>query len=83
MYKNGAHQEAQGGWLYYLYKPGGKMVRIKGRMCVECHVAANEPHPYFDRNAAGIFRDYLFAPFAGGKAKTEAPARAVTKKRRK
>ncbi len=83
MYKNGAHPEAQGGWLYYIYKPGGKMVRIKGRMCVECHVAANESHPYFDKNADGIFRDYLFAPFAEAGRITAGPAPAKKNKRGK
>lgn len=83
MYKDSGHPEAQGGWLYYIYRPGGRMVRVKGRMCVECHVAANESHPYFDKNAAGIFRDYLFAPFAEGGKKTAGPAPAKEKKRRK
>jgi hypothetical protein len=32
-------------------------------MCLGCHEAANEEHPYFDKNKGDAFRDYLFSPF--------------------
>lgn len=52
------------GWKYYMVEPGKKPVMISGRMCVGCHEAANEQHPYFDKNRDAMFRDYLFVPIA-------------------
>jgi len=52
------------GWLYYMKKPGKDVAHIKSKMCIGCHEAANDRHPYFDENKKRIFRDYLFAKFA-------------------
>lgn len=52
------------GWVYVLKKPGENSKIITGRMCVGCHEAANERHPYFDGNKNNSFRDYLFIPFS-------------------
>ncbi len=60
MIKNSKSADAVNGWLYYMQTPGGKPELIKGRMCVGCHEAANDPHPYFDKNINEDFRDYLF-----------------------
>jgi len=45
-------------------KPGEEWMEVKGRMCVGCHEAANEKHPYFDGNKKEMFRDYLFTLIA-------------------
>jgi len=62
MKKNSKSPDSIEGWMYYVRKPGMKIMFIKGRMCVGCHEAANERHPYFDGNEEGIFRDYIFTP---------------------
>ncbi len=64
MVKNSKSKSALNGWLYYNKEPGKPVMLIRGRMCVGCHEAANEPHPYFDKNTKGIFRDYCFAKYA-------------------
>ncbi len=51
------------GWAFYLKKPGKKLVKVKSKMCIGCHEAANERHPYFDKNSKGIFRDFIFVNF--------------------
>ena len=56
--------DAINGWAFYRIKPGQEAEEIKGRMCVGCHEAANEKHPYFDGNKNEIFRDYLFTKIA-------------------
>lgn len=63
MYKNSSDRDSIDGWVYYVTMPGRAAMSVGGRKCVGCHEAANEPHPYFDGNKKGIFRDYLFAPF--------------------
>lgn len=63
MVKNSTDKNAMHGWLYYMQKPGKDIMRVDGRMCIGCHEAANEGHPYFDKNIKGMFRDYLFVPF--------------------
>lgn len=52
---------AQGAWLWLVKdaKADGFTVMEKD-FCVSCHVAANERHPYGDRNQDGAFHDYLF-----------------------
>jgi hypothetical protein len=41
-------------------------------MCHGCHEAANEEHPYFDKNKTGLVRDYLFCPvLEGGETERE------------
>lgn len=62
MVKKGSAPGAQGGWLYYTKNPGESPVPVRSRLCIGCHEAANEPHPYFDKNKKGLFRDYLFNP---------------------
>ena len=52
------------GWTYYMVEPGKKPLLVRGRMCIGCHEAANEQHPYFDKNRDAMFRDYLFVPIA-------------------
>jgi hypothetical protein len=64
MVKDAKNKLALNGWLYYNKEAGKPIMLIEGRMCVGCHEAANEPHPYFDKNTRGIFRDYLFAQYA-------------------
>jgi hypothetical protein len=64
MKKDIKYPEALNGWVYYMKKPGEPAMEIKWRMCVGCHEAANEKHPYFDRNKEGMFRDYLFVNIA-------------------
>lgn len=64
MVKRRSDPNAMGGWLYYVKEGDKKSMRIDGRMCIGCHEAANEQHPYFDKNVKSIFRDYLFTPFA-------------------
>lgn len=61
MVKDSSDNKSQNGWVYYL-KKGRETKRIYGRMCIGCHEAANEKHPYFDRNEKEIFRDYVFVP---------------------
>jgi cytochrome P460 len=51
------------GWSYYMKKPGNKIMKVESKMCIGCHEAANERHPYFDKNKEGIFRDFLFVSF--------------------
>ncbi|HOP65385.1 MAG TPA: cytochrome P460 family protein [Spirochaetota bacterium] len=64
MEKRGSDPESLNGWRYYLKKPAEKTVEVRTRMCVGCHEAANEKHPYFDGNRDEIFRDYLFISIA-------------------
>lgn len=64
MEKNSTDPEALNGWEYYVKKPAEKGFEVKTRMCVGCHEAANEKHPYFDGNREEIFRDYLFTRIA-------------------
>lgn len=64
MVKESADPEALNGWKYYMKKPGEKPVEVKSRMCIGCHEAANEKHPYFDENKEDMFRDYLFTVIA-------------------
>jgi hypothetical protein len=72
MVKNSAAPGAQAGWLYYLKRPGRQPAPVTGRMCHGCHEAANEEHPYFDKNKKGLFSDYLFSPvLEGGETKRE------------
>ncbi|OHD67378.1 MAG: hypothetical protein A2W19_00235 [Spirochaetes bacterium RBG_16_49_21] len=63
MVKNLKSKLSLHGWFYYVKHPGKPITRIDGRLCIGCHEAANEPHPYFDKNAKGIFRDYLFTSY--------------------
>jgi hypothetical protein len=62
MVKRSGAAGSMDGWLYYMKQPGGPVVHVTGRLCAGCHEAANEMHPYFDKNEKGIFRDYLFHP---------------------
>lgn len=62
MVKNKRDKRALHGWLYYIKLPDKEIKRVDGRLCLGCHEAANEVHPYFDKNRKGIFRDYLFIP---------------------
>ena len=65
MKKDSIHQDALDDWIYYLAKPGEKFAKpIKGRMCIGCHEAANDKHPYFTGNPRGIFCDYVFIGIA-------------------
>jgi hypothetical protein len=64
MVKDTRSRLAQDGWVYYKKSPGQPLQTVEGRMCIGCHEAANEPHPYFDKNTTGIFRDYLFTKYA-------------------
>jgi len=67
MVKDSKSPNSLDGWKYYMAMPGGKPQLITGRMCVGCHEAANEQHPYFDQNKEAIFRDYLFVKIASEK----------------
>lgn len=64
MVKDSRSPDAINGWVYYMKKPGKDAVEITWRMCVGCHEAANEKHPYFDGNKNDMFRDYLFTLIA-------------------
>ncbi len=64
MVKDPGNPDALEGWVYYMKKKGKPPVTVTGRMCIGCHEAANDPHPYFDGNKKKEFRDYLFAPFS-------------------
>ncbi len=66
MVKDRKNEKAQEGWLYYVRNPGSPQIMLmKGRFCIGCHEAANEAHPYFDKNMQGIFRDYIFLNVVG------------------
>lgn len=64
MVKDSKSPKALGGWLYYMKEGAASANLISTRMCVGCHEAANERHPYFDKNKEDAFRDFLFASFA-------------------
>jgi len=64
MVKESKDPDAINGWVYYMKKPGKEAVEVKWRMCVGCHEAANEKHPYFDGNKSEMYRDYLFTLIA-------------------
>ncbi len=64
MVKDKKNKKSLNGWFYYMQAPDMKPMRIDGRMCMGCHEAANEEHPYFDKNPEGLFRDYLFIKIA-------------------
>ena len=68
MVKDSKHPNAIDNWLYFIKKPGENIVLISGRLCSGCHEAANEDHPYFDRNEEKAFRDYVFVPLIKKKA---------------
>ena len=57
MVKNTGDPESLNGWNYYVKHPGKGIQSVKSRMCVGCHVSANEEHPYFDGNKDEKFRD--------------------------
>lgn len=64
MYKDPDHELAQGGWLWIHKDFGsGKETIMDSDFCLECHVNANENHPYGDNNKDNEFRDYVFFPF--------------------
>ncbi len=67
MVKDSKSLNSLDGWKYYMVEPAGEPQLISGRMCVGCHEAANEQHPYFDQNKDAIFRDYLFVKIASEK----------------
>ena len=64
MVKDSKSRNSLDGWKYYMVEPGKKPLLVSGRMCVGCHEAANEQHPYFDKNRDAMFRDYLFVNIA-------------------
>ena len=64
MVKDSKSRNSLDGWKYYMVEPGKKPLLVSGRMCVGCHEAANEQHPYFDKNRDAMFRDYLFVKIA-------------------
>ena len=64
MVKDSKSRGSLDGWKYYVVEPGKKPLLMSGRMCVGCHEAANEQHPYFDKNRDAMFRDYLFISIA-------------------
>ncbi len=63
MVKDLSSRAANNGWRYFMKAKNKPVMEVKSRMCIGCHEAANEPHPYFDKNKKGLFRDYLFVPF--------------------
>jgi hypothetical protein len=65
MIKDTGNKDALDGWLYYVKNPKDKQAKlISGRMCIGCHEAANDKHPYFNGNPKGIFCDYIFVDIA-------------------
>jgi hypothetical protein len=65
MIKDRSSSNALEGWLFYVKNPGNpQLILITNRTCVGCHEAANEAHPYFDKNPQGILRDYVFVNLA-------------------
>jgi hypothetical protein len=64
MIKRPGHKLARGGWLWVTRDPAAGTERIIDyELCYDCHAAANEPHPYADRNPSGQFRDFVFLPY--------------------
>jgi len=63
MVKDVSSPVSKNGWRYFMKGKNKPVMEVKSRMCIGCHEAANEPHPYFDKNKKGIFRDYLFVKF--------------------
>jgi hypothetical protein len=63
MVKDSKNKDAVNGWVWYMQKGMMSPQVMTSRMCAGCHEAANEQHPYFDKNPEDEFRDYLFAPF--------------------
>jgi hypothetical protein len=63
MVKRRTSEKAANGWLYYVQPPNGEVMLVGNKLCTGCHDAANEPHPYFDKNASENFRDYIFTLF--------------------
>ncbi len=63
MHKDPDHRMATFGWRFFIQKPDGPPTPVTSKACHGCHAAANEPHPYFDKNPSGVFRDCLFVPF--------------------
>ncbi|MBN1498816.1 MAG: cytochrome P460 family protein [Spirochaetes bacterium] len=60
MVKNSKSPDAIHGWLYYMQNPKTDIMEVNTRMCVGCHEAANDTHPYFDKNPNQEFRDFVF-----------------------
>ena len=64
MIKRGGHALARGGWLWVIGDPStGTEKVVDHELCHDCHAAANEPHPYSDRNPGGDFRDFVFLSY--------------------
>lgn len=64
MIRASGHKLARGGWLWVAADPStGHEQIIDWELCYECHAAANEPHPYGDKNPDGEFRDFVFFPY--------------------
>ena len=64
MVKDPEHPDAQTGWVYVMMAPRSDRERVFTReFCVDCHVNANERHPYGDQNRRREFRDYVFVPY--------------------
>jgi hypothetical protein len=63
MVKDSAGEGALDGWHYYMKHGDEPAMPVRNKMCIDCHSAANESFPYFDKNPDEDFRDYIFAPF--------------------
>lgn len=61
MIKDRDASDARGGWRWIVRDgASGTDSVITGDFCAVCHVEANRPHPYGDKNPTGADRDYLF-----------------------
>jgi len=70
MIKASGDKRTRGGWLWVVADPStGREEIIDWEFCYECHAAANEPHPYGDKNPNGEYRDFAFFPYKLGKTK--------------
>ncbi len=63
MHKDPDYHKTTAGWRFFIKEPDGPPTPVTSKSCHGCHAAANEPHPYFDKNPHAAFRDCLFVPF--------------------
>lgn len=61
MVKASGDPRSRDGWLWVTKDmASGAETVIGAAFCATCHAAANEAHPYGDKNPEGEFRDYVF-----------------------
>ena len=64
MIKDPDNTQSRGGWIWVVKDvETGEETVIDYEFCFDCHLNANERHPYGDRNLKIDYRDYVYFPY--------------------